>query len=280
MQEVVAHQISVLPLVPSMFALVTAIAGQLPKEALTSLQVCISGGATLSPKVLKNAEETLEAIVLEGYGLTETSPVIAVNTPKLGSQPGSVGPVLANVKLRLTNEQGAELPITPGQASEEGEIEVQGPNIMLGYYNLPEATQEVLCNQGWFKTGDLGHINAKGHLVISGGRKKEIIIKAGENISPLRLEQALGEHHAIAELAVLGLPDERLGERICACIIPKEGVDTSTLETELKQFARDVLPPFLQPDEWLLAEDFPRTVTGKLLRRQLKEQLLAQRLTV
>lgn len=268
-QSLVGEKITMLPLVPTMYQLVAELAAKQEPGSLDALKICISGGAALSPKLLRDAEAALGVVVLEGYGLTETSPVIAVNTPEAGSQPGAVGPVLSNLELRLVRDDGSVVEVSAGQASDEGEIEVKGPSVMKGYFKLEQATREVLCEGGWFKTGDLGHINERGHLVISGGRKKDLIIKAGENIAPLRIEQALAEHEGIAEISVIGLPDEKVGELICACVIPKEDVNLS--EVELKSYAREVLPPFLQPDRWVITQELPKTATGKILKRELRE---------
>lgn len=277
--DIADKQVSLLPLVPTMYHLVAALAEKQPASHFASLRYCISGGAALPPSLLRQSEQSLGAVILEGYGLTETSPVIAVNTPAKGSIAGCVGPVLPNLEVRLTQEDGSVIPWQPGQASEEGEIEVRGPSVMLGYLNQPEATAAALCADGWFKTGDLGHLDAEGNLVISGGRKKELIIRAGENIAPVKIEMVVLEHPIVDQVAVLGLPDSKLGEAICAVVCLKEQdesnaqastPDALTAESILKAFCREKLPAFLQPDRWIFESDLPKTPTGKLLKKELK----------
>ncbi|MCP4922609.1 MAG: long-chain fatty acid--CoA ligase, partial [bacterium] len=178
-----------------------------------SLKHCISGGAALPRALLEKVEETLNVSVIEGYGLTETSPVIAVNTFKGGSFPGSVGPIVPNLEVKIIDEKGKE------KLSEEvGEILVRGKTVMQGYWNLPKETAKTITSDGWLKTGDLGHLDKKNFLFISAGRKKDLIIRAGENVSPLAIENALMNHPAIAEVAAIGVADKRTGERVKVCI--------------------------------------------------------------
>jgi long-chain acyl-CoA synthetase len=285
-QDMIAEKITLLPLVPTLFHVLLSAKEKFPAEAFDFLKVCISGGAALSPKLLKQVEEGFGAQVLEGYGLTETSPVLAVNTPKHKRLPASVGKVLGNVELRLVNEQGETLSWGEGERSPEGELWVKGANVMLGYYKDPEQTQAVLDSEGWFQTGDLGHLDAEGNLFISGGRKKDLIIKAGENIAPIRIEQVLNEHPDVAEIAVLGMPHEKLGECIYACILLTEAAQNKAalspaaeqaqgqaLEKELKQLAREQLGAFMVPDAFVITQSFPRTPTGKILKKELKTYL-------
>src|SRR5690606_8467781 len=151
------------------------------------LRACVSGGAALPEKLLRQMEETLNIVVLEGYGLTETSPVLAVNTLERGSIPRSVGKPLPNVDMKLIDAQGNRIEWQAGQVSSEGEIAVKASCVMLGYYQLPEDNEHAFDAEGYLKTGDLGHFDAEGNLYISGGRIKDLIIKAGENIAPIRI---------------------------------------------------------------------------------------------
>ena len=208
---------------------------------VSSLKYCISGGAALPRALLKKVEETLKVSVIEGYGLTETSPVIAVNTFKDGSFPGSVGPIVPNVEVKIIDETGKE------KLSEEvGEILVRGKTVMQGYWNLPKETAKTITSDGWLKTGDLGHLDKKNRLFISAGRKKDLIIRAGENVSPLAIENALMNHPAVAEVAAIGVPDERAGERVKVCIALRP--ETTITESELKSFCQKNLPAFMVPD--------------------------------
>ncbi len=272
LQTLVEGKITVLPLVPTMFSVLLHSIQKVGAEKLAHLKACISGGASLPEKLLRQIENSLDLVVLEGYGLTETAPVLAVNRPSVGSVPKSVGPALPNVQLKLVDAQGKTIDWQPGQTSAEGEIMAKGPNVMLGYYNLPEETSQVFDAEGYFRTGDLGHFDAQGNLFISGGRIKDLIIKAGENIAPVRIEDVFYQHPAILHAAVIGIPDEKLGEDIVACIELKES-ETVT-ETELKKFCQEHLPPFMVPTVIRFYDELPKNQTGKVIKKQLREENL------
>jgi long-chain acyl-CoA synthetase len=269
------EEISILPLVPTMFTILLQAAKRKIGHAkpFPTLHTCISGGAALPAALLADIERTLQVKVLEGYGLTETSPVIAVNCSQRGSVAGAVGEPLRNVRLRLVNhETGEIIPIEPNKASGEGEIQVAGDSIKLGYYQNIEETQKVLTDDGWFRTGDLGHIDAEGLLRISGGRLKDLIIRAGENIAPLPIERVLSQHEAIANVAVLPLKDEKLGEAICACIELTPGMietDKAQLEKELTLMARQALTPSMVPDAFRFFDELPKNPTGKIMKKNI-----------
>ncbi len=267
---VAEEQITVLPLVPTLFSFVAEALPKMGPDMFKSLKVCISGGASLPPALLKQLEETASITILEGYGLTETSPVIAVNRMSRGSIPGSVGLPLSNVDVRLRDDAGSVIEVKPGEMSAIGEIEVKGPNVMLGYYGLPEITAETLTADGWLKTGDLGHFDGEGNLYISGGRKKDLIIKAGENIAPLRIEQVLYQHPAVQDACVFGVPDPKLGEDIFAAVTMKEGQHVDP--NELKKFCREHLTPYLTPAYVRIYDELPKNATGKILKKQLQEE--------
>lgn len=255
------HQVTVLPLVPTMFR-VLAEAAQKPEAqpALAHLKWCVSGGAALPPVLLERLGSA-GLRVLEGYGLTETSPVVAVNRPHVGPQPGSVGLPLPNVMVRIANadENGV------------GEVEINAPSVMLGYYQAPQATTDVMTLDGWLKTGDLGRLNTDGTLSLTDGRIKDLIIKHGENIAPQRVEAALLEHPAIAEVCVFGQPDAKAGEVVVACLVLNENSQALT-DAELLQWCKQVLPPLYVPSQLHLLAELPKNATGKILRRTLKEQ--------
>lgn len=267
---VTEEHITVLPLVPTLFSFMAEALPKLDPTAFSSLKVCISGGASLPPALLKHLENTANITILEGYGLTETAPVIAVNRMSRGSIPGSVGLPLFNVDVRLRDEAGNVIEVKPGEASSEGEIEVKGPNVMLGYYGMPEVTAETLTEDGWLKTGDLGRFDDEGNLYISGGRKKDLIIKAGENIAPLRIEQVLYQHPAVQDACVFGVPDPKLGEDIFAAITLKEGQHVEP--AALKKFCREHLTPYLTPSYIRVYDEMPKNATGKILKKQLQEE--------
>lgn len=261
--SITEYRATILPVVPTIYSFLVDLYSRGGYDT-SSLRFCISGGAALPVALLKKTEATLGATVIEGYGLTETSPVIAVNTFKDGSVPGSVGPVLSNVEVQITDDCGQ-----PVKQGEVGEIWARGQTILRGYWNRPEETRASLTADGWFKTGDLGHLDANGRLNISGGRKKDIIIRAGENVSPLAIENALMNHPDIAEVAAVGVPDERAGERVKVCVALRPG--SVITEQELKTFCRKQLPAFMIPDIIRFYEALPKTATGKILKSQLRE---------
>jgi long-chain acyl-CoA synthetase len=272
--------VSFLPLVPTMFTILLQAARRIQQEAhvqkpFPHLRICISGGAALPEALLNAVQGALGVRLLEGYGLTETSPVLAVNSSERGAVFGAVGTPLKNVAIRLVHPDSGELlPLPEGQASEEGEIQARGENIMLGYYKDDAATAAVLSQDGWFKTGDLGHVDAEGLLRISGGRLKDLIIRAGENIAPLPIERILAQHPKIANVAVIPKRDDRLGEAICACIeVEPEawaaGIEERTIERECSQLVREQLSTSFTPDAYYFTEHLPKTPTGKILKKQI-----------
>ena len=261
------HQATVLPLVPTIYSFLVQLVAR-GEYNISSLRYCISGGAALPHAMLHKVEDLMKVTVLEGYGLTETSPVISVNTIKEGSLVGSVGPVLPDVELKIVNEQGQAVP-----QGDVGEIFVKGATVMPGYWKLPEENREVLTTDGWFKTGDLGHLDEQGHLYISAGRKKDLIIRAGENVSPLAIENILMNHPGILEAAAVGIPHQRLGEQVVACIVLKEGYQA--VESELKKYCQEKLPPFSVPDHFQFYETLPKNPVGKILKTQLREEVQA-----
>ncbi len=272
LQTLIEGQITILPLVPTMFSMLLHSIQRVGAEKLSHLKSCISGGASLPEKLLRQIEAGLDIVVLEGYGLTETSPVLAVNRPQVGSIAKSVGPSLPNVSLKLVDDKGNTIPWKQGEVSAEGEIRAKGDNVMLGYYNLPEETQQVFDEEGYFRTGDLGHFDANGNLFISGGRIKDLIIKAGENIAPVRIEDVLYQHPSILHAAVIGIPDEKLGEDIVACVEFKEGQEVT--EAELKKFCLEHLNAFMVPTAIRIYAELPKNQTGKVLKKQLREENL------
>ena len=259
------HKATFLPLVPTIYSFLVDLYVRGGYD-VSSLHTCISGGAALPKALLKKVENVLGVTVIEGYGLTETSPVISVNTMKDGSVPGSVGPVLPNVEVKITDDRGNSV-----SQGEVGEILVRGKTVMSGYWKRIEETKETIQPDGWFKTGDLGHLDEKGRLYISAGRKKDLIIRAGENVSPLAIENALMGHPAPAEVAAVGIVDERIGEKVKVCVVLREGADAT--EQELKDFCRKNLPSFMTPDLIEFHESLPKTATGKIIKSQLKRSV-------
>ena len=256
------HGISLLGGVPSMFAAMLRLK-EASAEDFATIYGIISGGEPL-PATLREAFGARFGVTLyEAYGMTETSLAIALNTPQM-HKPGSVGKPIPGMQIRIVDEAGGTLP-----AEQQGEIWVRGPMVMKGYHNLPAETAAVLTPDGWFKTGDLGKLDADGFLYIT-GRKKDLIIVSGEKASPREIEETLMGHPSVAEAAVIGKKDASRGEVVVAFVIPREG-KSPTVE-ELRAFCRQRgLAQWKVPREIYIVPDLPRSPTGKVLKRELKE---------
>ena len=255
--------ISLMGGVPSMFAAILRLKDASPDDFKT-IYAMICGAEPL-PSALREAFHARFGIeLLEAYGMTETSLAIAANTPQK-HKPGSVGTAIPGMEIRIVDEAGN--PVAQGQ---EGEIRVRGAMVMKGYNNLPEETAAVLTADGYFKTGDLGHLDADGFLFIT-GRKKDLIIVAGEKAAPREIEEALMAHPAVAEAAVVGRKDPTRGEVVVAFVIPREG--EAPKPEELREFCRQKgLSQWKVPREIRIVQEFPRSPTGKVLKRELALQ--------
>jgi len=261
LRTLVEQRVTIFMGVPSMFAV---LAGLPPRTAgLARLRFCISGGAPLPPAVLEAFEARHGVRIYEGYGPTECSPVLTVNPLSDARKIGSVGPALPGVTLRIADEAGRSLP--PGEV---GEVVARGPNVMQGYLNRPEETAEVL-RDGWYHTGDLGRMDADGYLYIV-DRKKDLILVGGLNVYPREVELALEGHPAVAEAAVIGVPDPLRGEVVKALVIPRSG--EAPAAADLIQWCRQRLANYKVPRTIDLVSDFPRTITGKVLKAELRSQ--------
>ncbi len=256
-------QATILPLVPTIYSFLIDLYAK-GNYDISNLRLCISGGASLPETLLHRVEDVLGVTVIEGYGLTETSPVLSVNSASEGSVPGSVGKPLANVKLKIVDDYGASV-----SQEKVGEILVKGPTIMGSYWKRPDETKSAFDENGWFRTGDLGHLDKEDRLYISAGRKKDLIIRAGENVSPLVIENRLIQHPQIAEAAAVGIPHNRLGEQIKACVALKEKEELT--ESSIKNFCKETLPPYMTPDIVQFYEELPKNPTGKILKNRLRE---------
>jgi long-chain acyl-CoA synthetase len=229
-----------------------------------SLTVLSSGGAPMPVEVMKKFEGIFGVRVLEGYGLSETSPIVSFNHPQLPSKPGTVGQPIFGVEIKCVDENDNEVP-----RGERGEIVVRGHNVMKGYYKNPEATAEAMRN-GWFHTGDIGVIDEEGYLSIV-DRKKEMILRGGYNIYPRELEEVIMTHPAVSLCAVIGVPDERLGEEVKAYVVKKPGAQLTEeefIEWCKTQFAANKYPRYVE-----FRDSLPIGGTGKILKRLLKEEL-------
>ena len=228
-----------------------------------NLKVCISGGSALPVEVIRQFEEKYSTPILEGYGLSETSPIATFNALDRERIPGSVGQPVMGVDVRVADENGNTV-----AAGEEGEVLIRGHNIMEGYFNSPEKTAEAI-KDSWFYTGDIGRMDESGYLYIV-DRVKDVIIRGGFNVYPRELEEVLMAHPDIANVAVVGVPDKVHGEEIMACIVPcNEKASTN----EISKWAKDRLAAHKYPRLIELYQELPMTATGKILKRELREQL-------
>jgi long-chain acyl-CoA synthetase len=226
-----------------------------------SLRVCVSGGAPMPAELLREFEQTFNVRILEGYGLSETAPVVAFNQLQRPSKPGTVGLPVFGVEVRCVDEHDNPLP--PG---ERGEVLVRGPNVMKGYFGRPEATAEAMRG-GWFRTGDIGQFDDEGYLSIV-DRKKDMILRGGFNVYPREIEEVLLTHPAVAMAAVVGVPDPRLGEEIRAVIVRRAG--TPVTEDELIAWSRDQMAAYKYPRVIEFRDVLPVSATGKVLKRELR----------
>jgi len=227
----------------------------------SSLRVCVSGGAAMPVEILRGFEEKFGCIILEGYGLSETSPVASFNHPHRPRKAGSIGTPVEGVEMRLVSDAGGPVP-----AGEVGEIAIRGHNVMTGYWGKPEATAEAIPD-GWFRTGDLARVDEDGYYYIV-DRKKEMIIRGGYNVYPREVEEALYEHPAVAEVAVIGMPHAELGEEVGAAVALKPGAEATP--AELQQFVKDRVAAYKYPRRVWLVADLPKGPTGKILRREVR----------
>jgi len=254
---------SVLMAIPSMYSALLRMKSVAP-DTYSRLYLAISGGEPLADATARGFRRQFGIELLQGYGLTETSPVVSLNLPD-ANRAGTVGRLIRNVEIRIVDDTGCDLP--PGA---DGEIWIRGPGVMKGYHNRPDLTAAVMASGGWFKTGDVGRLDAQGYLSIT-GRKKEMMIVGGENVFPREIEAVLVDHPAVAEAAVIGMPDSSRGEVPVAFVTCGEGV-TAT-EAELRSFARKRLAGYKVPRRVHVADDLPRSPTGKIRKRSLRNML-------
>jgi long-chain acyl-CoA synthetase len=228
---------------------------------MSSLRLCISGGSAMPVEVMRSFEEAFGCIVLEGYGLSETSPVASFNHPHAERKPGSIGTPIRGVELRLVDDEGNDT-----SAGEVGEIAVRGENVMKGYWNRPEDTATAIPD-GWFRTGDLARQDEDGYFFIV-DRKKEMIIRGGYNVYPREIEEALYEHPAVAEAACIGIKHPDLGEEVAAAVALKPGASAEA--DELKAFVKERVAAYKYPRHLWVVDALPKGPTGKILRRSVE----------
>jgi long-chain acyl-CoA synthetase len=246
--------------VPTMYSAILH-APERERHDTSSLQMCASGGSAMPVELLRGFEDAFGCKVLEGYGLSETSPVASFNHPDRERKAGSIGTPIRDVEMRVVDEHDEEV-----ARGEVGEIVIRGPNVMKGYWNRPDATEEVM-RSGWFHTGDMAKVDEDGYFFIV-DRKKDMIIRGGYNVYPREIEEVLYEHPAVREAAVIGLPHDELGEEVGAAVALKDGADATP--EELVEFVRRQVAAYKYPRQIWFVEDLPKGPTGKILKREIK----------
>ncbi len=249
--------------VPTMYqGLLAAAHAQGGTPDVTALRACISGGSALPIEVMKAFETEFGCMILEGYGLSETSPVATFNMPTRERRPGTVGVPVDDVEVRVVDDAGRELP-----RGEVGEVAVRGANVMAGYWENPEATAAAIPD-GWFRTGDLGRMDDEDYLTIV-DRKKDMIIHGGYNVYPREVEEVLYEHPDVREAAVVGIPDEKYGENVAVAVSLAPGSEATP--EEIRAFVGERLAAYKKPSVVWIMDSLPKGPTGKILRREVRE---------
>jgi long-chain acyl-CoA synthetase len=241
--------------VPTMYAALLNHPGRERYDA-SSLRVCVSGGAALPLEVLHGFEASFGCLVLEGYGLSETSPVASFNRANL-RKPGSIGTPVDGVEMRLLDQSREGV----------GEIAIRGHNVMKGYWANPDATAAAIDEDGWFRSGDLARVDEDGCFYIV-DRKKELIIRGGYNVYPREIEEVIYEHPAVREAAVVGIPHAELGEEVGAAVALKPDADVD--ESDVREFVKSQVAAYKYPRHVWFVDELPKGATGKILKRAIE----------
>jgi long-chain acyl-CoA synthetase len=265
LQSMQEHGVTIFCGVPTMFIGILLLADAGVRHDLKliaqKLRLGISGGAPLPVTVLRQFEQKFEVVILEGFGLSETSPVATFNHFDSERLPGSVGQAIVGVEVAIVDEHDQPLP--DGQ---DGEIVVRGHNVMKGYYKRPEATAQAI-RDGWFHTGDIGRRDARGNFFVV-DRLKDMVIRGGFNVYPREIEEVLMTHPAVALVAVIGIPHPVHGEEIKAVIVPRPGQVAAP--GEIIDWCRERMAAYKYPRLVEIVESLPMTATGKILKRELR----------
>ncbi|MBN9176261.1 MAG: AMP-binding protein [Microbacterium sp.] len=261
------HPATFLPLVPPIADRLLK-AAQAEGVSLAGTEVAISGAMALPHELVVPFEEATGGYLVEGYGLSECSPVLMANPVAPNRRPGTVGLPLPGTECRVVDPDD---PTRDVPAGERGELLVRGPQVFQGYYGKPEATEEVLVD-GWFRTGDIVQIDDDGFVRIV-DRIKELIITGGFNVAPTEVENALRQYPHVVDAAVVGLPSEHSGEEVVAAVVLDGAADVDV--EAIREFARSILTPYKVPRRIYVVDQLPTSLIGKVLRRQVRESLLA-----
>ena len=233
----------------------------------SELRFSVAGGMATQAAVAQRWKEVTGKPIIEGYGLSETSPVATINRPDIGEFTGTIGYPLPSTDIAIRDAEGNDLP--PG---EPGEVCIRGPQVMAGYWNRPDETAKVMTADGFFRSGDVGIMLEDGQVRIV-DRMKDMVLVSGFNVYPNEVEEVLAQHPAVLEAAVIGLPDEHSGEAVTAFVVKK---DQSVTAEELRAFCKEGLTGYKVPKHIIFRESLPKTNVGKVLRRALREEAAAQ----
>ncbi len=268
-KAITKHRVTLFPGVPALFNAINNFPG-VEKLDMTSVKSCFSGSAPIARDVQERFEALTKSIIIEGFGMSETSPVTHVN-PLYGTRKiGSIGIPVSNTEAKIVDaeDDSVDLPI-----GEEGELLVRGPQVMQGYWQCPEANEEVLAG-GWMHTGDLASMDEDGFFRIC-GRKKDMINCSGLKVFPDEVDEVLMAHPAILEAATIGVPDEERGETVKSFIVLQEG--QALTATQVEKYAREHLAPYKIPRQVEFLAELPKSSVMKILRRELREMELRRR---
>ncbi len=253
------ERVTIMQGVPTMYAAILNHPASDGMDA-SSLRTCASGGSAMPLEVMRAFEEKFGCVILEGYGLSETSPVASFNMPDKERKPGTIGVAIPGCEMKCVDLDGAEVPV-----GEVGEIAIRGDNVMKGYWNKPEATAEAIPD-GWFRTGDLATMDDEGYFTIV-DRKKDMILRGGMNVYPREVEEVVYTHPDVLEVAVVGIPDDLYGEQVGAAVALREG-STATPE-DIIAFAKERIAGYKYPRTVWVVDALPKGPTGKILRREV-----------
>ncbi|MEL6134059.1 MAG: long-chain fatty acid--CoA ligase [Bacteroidota bacterium] len=259
------HEITMFAGVPTMYwGLLNVQSDQFDYASIAKkLRVCVSGGASLPVKVLEDFEARFHVPIVEGYGMSEGSPVVTFNQLAVGRKPGSIGTPVFGVEVKLVDEHDQEVPL-----GEKGELIYRGPNVMKGYYKRPDANATTLRG-GWMHSGDVAIKDEDGFFFIV-DRLKDMIIRGGLNVYPREVEEVMMKHEAVSLVAVLGAPDEKLGEEVKAFVVLKEGADATP--EDLIAFTKEHIAAYKYPRIVKIVDALPMSATGKILKKVLRQE--------
>jgi len=259
--EIIARdRVTVLEGVPTMYHAMLNAPGHDSADT-SSLRVCVTGGSAMPGEVMRTFEQAFDCIILEGYGLSETSPVASFNHPDRERKAGSIGTPIAGVEMKVVDDDGGDV-----EQGGVGEIVIRGHNVMKGYWNRPDATADVM-RDGWFASGDMATVDEDGYFFIV-DRKKDMIIRGGYNVYPREIEEVLYEHPAVSEAAVVGVPDDALGEEVAAVVVLKTGAEASA--DDIRAYVKERVAAYKYPRQIWFSAELPKGPTGKILKREIK----------